>query len=84
MRTDCHRHLAEPAIDVCGVCAEGFCRECLVYPFGNRTAPYCVGCATHAAGLRRGGRRPVVRSNRKHRALVEDRRAQLRASRDAS
>jgi hypothetical protein len=84
MRTDCHRHLLEPASDVCGACAQGFCRECLVYPFGKRAAPLCLACATRAAGLRQGAVPSSGRTGRRHRALVEERRAQLRALRDAS
>lgn len=78
MRTDCQRHLMEPAVDVCGGCIETYCRECLVYPFGAGGAPYCVACAVTAAGLRQQGARQR-RSRRQQRAMLAERRARLLA-----
>lgn len=77
MRADCNRHFCEPAIDVCGGCADGFCRDCLVYPFGPRTSPYCLDCAVRAAGVRQRGGFGSGRKGRAHRALVAERRALL-------
>jgi hypothetical protein len=79
VRTDCQRHLMEPAVDVCGGCVEAYCRACLVYPFGPCAAPYCLACAVTAAGLRQRGARPGRRSRRRQRALVAERKARLLA-----
>ena len=65
----CHKHWFEPAVDVCGMCLEEYCADCVVYPFGEAVLPYCLPCAVRAAGVRHG---------RSHRFSRRDRRAALR------
>lgn len=48
----CVRHYEEPVEDNCRTCRHGFCARCLVYAFGPKKPPYCVGCALAASGVR--------------------------------
>lgn len=76
MGTHCERHYFDRAIDVCGWCGAGHCKDCLVYPFGRNKLPYCMSCAVEAAGLRPGSTgRPPSRRRRKE---LEAQRQQLR------
>ncbi len=50
----CGVHNFARAAGHCRACRDAYCNECLVYPFGQRRPPYCVGCALVAAGVRRG------------------------------
>ena len=52
----CLRHYEEPIEAVCRACHHPFCSRCLVYSFGPKKPPYCVGCALHASGIRNGTR----------------------------
>lgn len=52
----CLRHMEEPSSAQCRSCKGTFCSRCLVYSFGPRKPPYCVGCALHASGIRSGSR----------------------------
>jgi hypothetical protein len=52
MHESCEKHQFESAIDVCRTCGRDFCGECLVYPFGDDKAPYCLDCALSASGVR--------------------------------
>ncbi len=45
------------AAEVCDSCGEVFCSNCLVYPRGNKKAPFCTHCAMALSGVR--NRRPV-------------------------
>lgn len=76
----CIRHFEEPIAAICGSCSQPFCRRCLVYAFGPKKPPYCVGCALAEAGVRQNARShgPV--------ALAPDRgtiKAQRKAQREA-
>lgn len=53
----CLRHQEEPAAAECRTCRGTFCNRCLVFAFGPKKPPYCVGCALHASGIRTGSRR---------------------------
>lgn len=58
----CIRHFEEPVAGVCRTCQHTFCDRCLVYSFGPKKAPFCVGCALDASGVRspkRTGRAPA-------------------------
>jgi hypothetical protein len=55
----CLRHYEEPVTAHCRTCQHPFCARCLVYSFGPKKPPYCVGCALHAAGVRNGNRSVV-------------------------
>lgn len=52
----CLRHYEEPVAATCRACNHPFCTRCLVFSFGPKKPPYCVGCALHAAGVRNGQR----------------------------
>lgn len=52
MDRTCNKHPFERAEDCCRACGSAFCGECLVYAFGPRRPPYCIGCAIAAAGVR--------------------------------
>jgi hypothetical protein len=52
----CLRHFEEPVAARCRDCGHPFCGRCLVYAFGPKKPPYCVGCALHASGIRAGTR----------------------------
>ncbi len=53
----CLRHMEEPGTGECRHCHGTFCARCLVYSFGPKKPPYCVGCALVASGVRSGSRR---------------------------
>lgn len=52
----CLRHMEEPSAAQCRSCRGTYCARCLVYSFGPRKPPFCVGCALHASGVRSGQR----------------------------
>ena len=54
----CLRHMEEPGTGECRHCHGSFCARCLVYSFGPKKPPFCVGCALVASGVR-SGHRPV-------------------------
>lgn len=53
----CLRHLEEPSTGECRSCHGTFCARCLVFSFGPKKPPFCVGCALVASGVRNGSRR---------------------------
>jgi len=53
-----------------------------VYAFGPKQAPFCMGCAMVAGGVRSAGSLPAV-SRRELRARMKAQRAAMRAARDA-
>jgi hypothetical protein len=55
----CCTHPMDSAVGVCRGCNVAYCSECLVYPFGERKPPLCVGCALQASGIRSSHRRPI-------------------------
>ena len=78
----CLRHYEEPISNHCRACNHPFCSRCLVYAFGPKKPPYCVGCALTASGVRNSNHATVAPvaaqpSNRR----VE--KAQRRLERDA-
>ena len=48
----CVRHYEEPVVDHCRTCHRPYCSRCLVYSFGPKKPPFCVGCALSASGVR--------------------------------
>lgn len=48
----CIRHFEEPIAGLCRTCNQPFCSRCLVFAFGPKKPPYCVGCALTASGVR--------------------------------
>jgi len=49
----CEKHPFDEAAGTCRTCKRHWCRDCLVYSFGPRKAPFCVNCALVVAGIRR-------------------------------
>lgn len=58
--SSCVRHYEEPVADTCRTCRNDFCSRCLVYAFGPKKPPYCVGCALTASGVRSDRNQMVV------------------------
>ncbi len=56
----CVRHYEETVAGHCRSCGQAFCSRCLVYAFGPKKPPYCVGCALYASGIRSGSRNVVA------------------------
>jgi hypothetical protein len=81
MDRTCCKHPFERAEDSCRACASSFCGECLVYAFGPRRPPYCIGCAIAAAGVRSTAANPTA-SRRELRAAAKERRRDKRRRRD--
>jgi len=52
----CGIHQFDRAAGRCRKCGDCYCADCLIYPHGQRRAPYCVRCALIAAGVRRAPR----------------------------
>lgn len=76
----CLRHYEEPIEAICRACKHPFCGRCLVYSFGLKKPPYCVGCALHASGIRNGTRMVAAQTGAVDRRTE---RALRRAERDA-
>lgn len=82
----CLRHYEEPVAAHCRSCRHPFCSRCLVYAFGPKKPPYCVGCALHASGIRAGNRAVVMADPTEEAAPSVDKRterANHRAEREA-
>ncbi len=47
----CRRHPFILSENLCGRCGDEFCRECLVFPRGQKL-PLCTDCAIAASGVR--------------------------------
>ena len=54
----CVRHFEESMEATCRTCGAPFCGRCLVFAFGPKKPPYCIGCALSAGGVR-NNYRPV-------------------------
>jgi hypothetical protein len=52
----CLRHTEELSTGECRSCHGSYCARCLVYSFGPKKPPFCVGCALRASGVRSGAR----------------------------
>lgn len=48
----CKRHYEEAITDYCRTCHAPYCARCLVYSFGPKKPPYCIGCALQESGVR--------------------------------
>lgn len=77
MDRTCIKHPFERAEDSCRSCAKWYCGDCLVYAFGPRRPPYCIGCAIAAAGVRSTAASPSA-SRRELRAAAKERRRERR------
>ncbi len=77
----CIRHFEEPISGTCKSCGQAFCRRCLVYPFGPKKPPFCVGCALAEAGVRQTARVHTPEQAPPDRKVL---RAERKAQRDAA
>jgi hypothetical protein len=56
----CGKHPHEIGVAICRRCGGSWCRDCLVYAFGPKKPPFCMGCAMVAGGVRTAGARPAL------------------------
>ncbi|MGH9275207.1 MAG: hypothetical protein ACRDZU_11230 [Acidimicrobiales bacterium] len=56
----CAKHPHEPGSAICRRCGGAWCKDCLVYAFGEKKPPFCMSCAMVAGGVRTGGARPAM------------------------
>ncbi len=56
----CIKHSFEPGIDMCRRCGGSWCKDCLVYAFGEKNPPFCMSCAMVAGGVRTTATRPAL------------------------
>jgi hypothetical protein len=54
--------MEEPSTGECRNCHGAYCARCLVYSFGPKKPPFCVGCALRASGVRSGAKRNMQAS----------------------
>jgi len=52
MLESCSKHPHEKGAALCRRCGHGWCTTCLVYAFGPKKPPYCLGCAMVAGGVK--------------------------------
>lgn len=60
MNDSCAKHPHERGVALCRRCGETWCGTCLVYAFGPKKPPYCMGCAMVAGGVRSAAARPAL------------------------
>ena len=72
----CIRHPFLSSENLCGRCGAEFCRECLVFPRGQKL-PLCVTCAITASGVRSNASAGV--SKREIRARSKAREEEIQA-----
>lgn len=77
----CVRHYEEPVADNCRTCRNDFCSRCLVYAFGPKKPPYCVGCALTASGVRANRQQIVAHHAPEPRKLTRAERKAEKAAR---
>jgi hypothetical protein len=73
----CGKHPHETGSAICRRCGDAWCRDCLVYAFGPKQPPYCMGCAMVAGGVRTAGTRPAL-SKRQLKARMKAARRQAK------
>lgn len=56
----CAKHPHEMGVALCRRCGGAWCADCLVYAFGPKKPPYCMGCAMVAGGVRSAATRPAM------------------------
>jgi hypothetical protein len=82
----CIRHFEEPIAGQCRTCNQVFCSRCLVFAFGPKQSPYCIGCALTASGVRVGRGAGTVPIDPEDAVVPQDKRvdrAQKRAEKAA-
>ena len=60
MLDSCNKHPHERGVAICRRCGGAWCSTCLVYAFGPKKPPYCMGCAMVAGGVRTSAALPAM------------------------
>ena len=60
MLDSCSKHPHEMGVALCRRCGGSWCSTCLVYSFGPKKPPYCMGCAMVAGGVRTSASLPAM------------------------
>jgi hypothetical protein len=79
----CAKHPHEAGIAICRRCGDAWCKDCLVYAFGDTKPPFCMSCAMVAGGVRTSGARPA-RPKRELKALQRAAKADAKAAAKAA
>ena len=79
----CNKHPHERGVAACRRCGDTWCGNCLVYAFGPKKPPFCMGCAMVAGGVRTAGARPAL-SRRELKAREKAQRARAKAEAKAA
>lgn len=74
----CAKHPHERGVALCRRCGGAWCADCLVYAFGPKKPPYCMGCAMVAGGVRSAATRPAM-SRKELRARRKEMKAAAKA-----
>jgi hypothetical protein len=74
----CGKHPHEMGVALCRRCGDAWCRDCLVYAFGPKRPPFCMGCAMVAGGVRTASARPAL-SKRELKARMKAARREAKA-----
>jgi hypothetical protein len=79
----CAKHPHEKGVAICRRCGGAWCNDCLVYSFGERKPPFCMGCAMVAGGVRTAAMRPAM-PKRELKALQKAAKAEAKAAAKAA
>lgn len=79
----CIKHPHESGVALCRRCGGSWCADCLVYSFGAKKPPYCMGCAMVAGGVRSASARPAM-GRRDLKALQKAAKADAKAAAKAA
>ena len=83
MLESCNKHPHEKGTALCRRCGHGWCDDCLVYSFGPKKPPYCMGCAMYAGGVRSSSSLPAM-SRKDLKAQMKALKAQAKAEAKAA
>ena len=79
MLESCSKHPHEKGVALCRRCGHGWCGTCLVYAFGPKKPPYCLGCAMLAGGVKSTAAMPPM-PKRQLKAQMRAMKAQAKAA----
>jgi len=79
----CVKHPHEPGAALCGRCGGAWCNDCIVYAYGPKKPPLCLGCAMVAGGVRSASARPAM-PRRQLKALQKAAKAEAKAAAKAA
>jgi hypothetical protein len=75
----CVRHPFERSETLCGQCGQDYCRDCVVYPNGQRKPALCVQCALARGGVRSTAAAHPAISRRELKKRLKERKAEDKA-----